>query len=155
MTATTIRAATIASEPAPIAERSASRRLGGLVAVAIAAPIGIGVLAFADTTFFLAGTPAAGIAGVWLGPKIRSRSSIAVTAVSMALLTIVLAEIVVCAWAITAPGLDRLATADAGSLMVGTIYLAMIGLVIVGIPMLMVTVPCGLAWAWIVRRLVR
>jgi hypothetical protein len=50
---------------------------------------------------------------------------------------------------------DAYAGTDPASLIAGGVFIGMVGLVIVGGPMLLVTTSCAIAWAWIVRGLVR
>jgi hypothetical protein len=155
MTATTIRSAVVGAEPPKTVDRRATRGLGAAVGVAVAAAPAVAAYAYADTAFLAAGIPGALLVGALLGPRIRGDGPIAGVVVAMATLAIVVADAVVCTWAIIEPGLERLGGTDVATLIVGGIYIGAAGLVIVGVPMLLVTLPCAFVWALVVRELVR
>jgi len=76
-------------------------------------------------------------------------------AVAMAATTVALTDaLVVSGSAISAVvGADRFGGPSLAEALAGSVFIWGIGLIVVGIPMLLVTVPCGLVWARFVRRL--
>ena len=108
---------------------------GGLMAVV---PVVIALVAF-RSTFLVLGVPAAIIAGAVVAPLVRSRA-IAEAVIPMAALTTVLAEVL----SLVAPPHDLPAP--------GSVELFAFGLLLVGIPLAVVTVPCAMIWAHLVRR---
>jgi hypothetical protein len=123
------------------------------VAFSIAFLAGLIGLGF-EVPFFLIGIPAATVAGWFLGPKIPPSGGLGGVAIGMALLTTAIADALVVVPAVVASsanssvgGIDPL-----GAVAGGLAFWA-IGLVIIGIPMLAITAPCGLLWAVLVRRL--
>jgi hypothetical protein len=124
------------------------------VAAAVAAvPAGAGL--FGGTPFLVIGIPAAAIAGALLGPSIRSGSAnVGATAV-MATLSVVVGDAIVVGWMIleASAGDSGLGLGD-GSALAGIVYIGILGLAAVGIPMLLITIPCAIVWAIAVGRLV-
>jgi len=124
-----------------------SRPLGAAVAAGIAVIAAFLGFAIGNTEVLGLGIPAAAISGWLLSPSIRSQGGIAGPAVAMAV-----SSIAADAWLV----LGSVSSSASGSeAIVGAFGLWAIGLLIVGIPMLIVTAPCGIAWAVIVRRLAR
>jgi hypothetical protein len=148
MTALTIRAEESAHRP--------TRSLGGAVAGLVAAvPALLGFLANGDL-FMAAGIPAAMVVGIVVAPEIRSNRSVGVAVFVMATAVIAIADAVVLfslwAWsALISPGGGSI---DPASWLVGFAFLWLIGLFF-GAAMLVITTPCAIAWALIVRQLVR
>jgi hypothetical protein len=98
------------------------------------------------------GSPAAALAGWIVGPRIRPGKGFVGAALAMAILTTVVADaIIVLVWVTTTMASGATSTPIATALG-GSLVLWGLGLVFVGIPMLLVTVPCGLIWAAFVRR---
>jgi hypothetical protein len=132
----------------------ASRWPGTAIAFSIAFAAGLIGLGF-EAPFLLLGIPAATAAGWFLGPKLPPSGGLAGVAIGMAVLTTAIADALVVVPSAVASlsssfgGIDPL-TAGAGALASWGI-----GLVIVGIPMLIITAPCGLVWAVLVRTLAR
>jgi hypothetical protein len=132
----------------------AGRWPGAAVGFSIAFVAGLIGLAF-EAPFLLLGIPAATVAGWFLGPAVRPDGGMADPAIGMAVMTIAIADALVVAVSAVASlassfgGIDPLTAVARGLALWG------IGLVIVGIPMLVITVPCGLAWAALVRVLAR
>ena len=125
-----------------------SRPLGAAVAAGIAVIAAFLGFAIGNTEFLGLGIPAAAISAWLLSPSIRSQGGIAGPAVGMAVSSIAIAD----AWLV----LGSVSSSASGSeAIVGAFGLWAIGLLVVGIPMLIVTAPCGIAWAVIVRRLAR
>jgi hypothetical protein len=128
---------------------TASRPVGAGVACAIAVVAALLGFAISQSGFLGVGVPAAAIAGWVLGPGIRARGGLVGPAFGMTILTIAVADGLFILGAAGNPGG---ATAEG---IWGYVALWAIGLVIIGIPMLILTVPCALIWAYIVRRLAR
>jgi hypothetical protein len=133
----------------------ASRWLGAGVAFSIAFVAGLIGLGF-DAPYLLLGVPAATIAGALLGPGIDAWGGIGRMSVAMALETTAIADALV----VMVAGAASLARSPGGGVdpltsVAGAVAFWGIGLFVVGIPMLIVTVPCGLAWAVLVRMLAR
>ena len=106
------------------------------VAFSIAFVAGLIGLGF-ETPVLLIGIPAATVAGWFLGPKIPPIGG--------------LAGVVVPSTVTSAS--SSYGASDPLSAVTSGLALWGIGLVFVGIPMLIVTVPCGFVWAVLVRRL--
>jgi len=128
---------------------TASRPVGAGVATAIAVVAAFLGFAISQSGFLGVGVPAAAIAGWFLGPSIRTGRGVVGPALGMAILTIAIADGL---FIVGAAGNSVGAGADAIG---GFVALWSIGVVLVGIPMLILTVPCALLWAFIVRKLVR
>ena len=151
----TMTLATAVELPRDDATAPVSRWPGAAAGFSIAFVAGMIGLGF-GAPFLLLGIPAATAAGWFFGPMVRPGGGVADAAFCMAVLTTAIADalvVVVSALASTAAtsfgGIDPLAT------VLGALALWGIGLVIVGIPMLAITLPCGLAWAMVVRMLAR
>jgi hypothetical protein len=127
----------------------ATRPVGAGVACAIAVVAAFLGFAISQSAFLGVGVPAAAIAGWFLGPSIHTGGGLVGPAFGMAILTIAVADGLVI---VGAAGNSGGAAADA---IWGYVGLWSIGIVLVGIPMLILTVPCALVWAFIVRRLAR
>ena len=163
MTATTIRvgpSASVITGPAP---RRATGPIGALVGGAIALAvtvIGIWVdpnppIGLIDVPFLAIGVPAAALVGALMGPSVRAQTGIAVPALAMATLTIAFADALMVAGFGLAEVLSPTGTDNPLAVLVGVGVLWLIGLVLVGVPMLAATVPCAVAWVLILRLLVR
>ena len=136
----------VRAEDVPI--MAGSRPLGAAVAAGIAVIAAFLGYAIGQTEFLGLGIPAAAISGWLLSPGIRSQGSIAGPAVGMAIISIAIADALLV--------LGSVSSSAAGSeAIVGAFALWAIGLVVVGIPMLIATAPCAIAWAVIVRKLTR
>jgi hypothetical protein len=125
---------------------TASRPVGAGIACAIAVAAAFLGFAISQSGFLGVGVYAAAIAGWFLGPSIRTRGGLAGPAFGMAILTIAMAD-----------GLFVLGAADnsggaAADAIGGYLALWAVGIVLVGIPMLILTLPCALLWAFIVRK---
>jgi hypothetical protein len=123
------------------------------VAFSIAFVAGLIGLSF-ETPVLLIGIPAATVAGWFLGPKVPLGGGVAGVAIGMAVLTTAIADALVVVPTVVASaasssvgGIDPLGAVAGGLAFWG------LGLVFVGIPILIITVPCGLVWAVLVRRL--
>lgn len=153
MSTTTIRSASLHRIDDTLPNRRGTRMLGAVVAVAIAAVPAFLGLVLGRSPFLAAGLPAAAIVGALLGPSVRAREPIAGLVVGMATLTIGVADVVVMLWLIAQASLAP-SGASLGSATFGIGYVGVLGLFIVGIPMLLVTTPCAIVWGYAVRRLV-
>lgn len=96
------------------------------------------------------------MAGWILGPTVKPANGIGGISVAMAVVTVAIADALV----ILALGVGSLTSSSTGGLdplaaIAGAVILWGIGFVVVGIPMLFITVPCGLVWAVVVRMLAR
>lgn len=153
MTTTTIRSASLHRTDEALPNRRGTRSLGAVVAIAIAAVPAILGLVLGRSPFLAAGVPAAAIVGALLGPSVRAREPIAALAFAMASITIAVADVVVVLWLLIEASLTPPGT-SLGSATFGIGYVGVLGLFIVGIPMLVVTTPCAIVWGHAVRRLV-
>jgi hypothetical protein len=125
-----------------------SAPVGAVVAAAIAVVPAIAGFAIAHTWFFALGIPSAAISGWLIGPAIRSEGGIFGPTMGMALLPIAIAD----AFFLLRPDMTTATGADAiAPLLVASI----LGLIIIGFPMVIVTIPCAVAWALVVRKLAR
>ena len=126
-----------------------SRSVGAAVAFGIAAAAAL--VAFWLTGFerLAVGVPAAAMSGCLLGPRIGGRGSVIGSSFVMATLTIGIADAVVLIW------LAGGSTSGVVETITGVVGLWLAGLVFVGIPMLVVALPCAVAWAIVVRKLAR
>src|SRR5262245_6266025 len=154
---TPMTASTLPIEQSAPASRGASRILGAFVAVAIASVVTIVTIPMGPAPLFALGIPAAAIVGAWLGPQVRPAEGLGTVIGLMATATVLVAEtLLLGGWlvaALTIP--DMSGSTDLPTAIAGGLFVGLIGLVIVGGPMLLVTTPCAAAWALIVRRLVR
>jgi hypothetical protein len=132
-----------------------TRALGAVVAAAVALVPATAGLFLAGTLFLAIGIPAAAIAGALLGPSIRSTSANGGATVLMATLSVALGDAIVVVWLILAAGADASGLrSGAESVWSSSIHLGILGLAAVGIPMLLITIPCAIVWAVAVRSLV-
>jgi hypothetical protein len=155
MTMATIRSAVDARTREKLPARRGTRWLGAVVAIAIAAVPATAGLFLAGNPFLVLGLPAAAVAGVVLGPSIRAREPVAGVVVAMATLSIGVGYgIVVGSMIVDAAAGSSGLGFGPGSVWTGIAYVAMLGLMIVGVPMLLVTVPCAMVWGFVVRRLI-
>jgi len=115
----------------------------------VAALIGLGF----EAPFLLLGIPAATTAGWFFGPKVRPGGGVADAAICMAILTTAIADALVVVPSALASLWSSFGGIDPLTAVAGGVALWGIGLAIVGIPMLFITVPCGLVWAVLVRML--
>ena len=122
------------------------------VAFSIAFVAGLIGLGF-ETPVLLIGIPAATVAGWFLGPKIPPIGGLAGVAAGMAILSIAIADALVVVPSTVTSASSSYGASDPLSAVTSGLALWGIGLVFVGIPMLIVTVPCGFVWAVLVRRL--
>jgi hypothetical protein len=122
------------------------------VAFSIAFVAGLIGLGF-GTPVLLIGIPAATVAGWFLGPKIPPSGGLAGVAAGMAILTIAIADALVVVPSTVISASSSYGASDPLSAVTSGLALWAIGLVFVGIPTLIVTVPCGFVWAVLVRRL--
>ena len=143
MTQATIRPSISAQHSTDAGVRRGSRLFGALVAMVIAASVAI-VTSPLFESFLSIGIPGATLLGWLLGPSVRTDESIDGPVMTMAILTIPLALVVFIA-----------TSASATSSVTSVLFVALYGLLYIGIPMLFVTVPCAIAWAKVVRRLAR
>lgn len=146
---------TVVELPRDDAGAPASRRPGATVAFSIAVVAGLIGLGF-EAPLLLLGIPAATVAGWILGPTVKPANGIGGISVAMAVVTVAIADALV----ILALGVGSLTSSSTGGLdplaaIAGAVILWGIGFVVVGIPMLFITVPCGLVWAVVVRMLAR
>jgi len=112
----------------------------------IAGMIGLGF----EVPFLLLGIPAATVAGWFLGPRVAADGGVAGMAIAMAVVTIATAD----AMLVTSLGVTSVGAGLAQGLATAMLAWAL-GMVFVGIPMLAITLPCGLVWAVLVRMLAR
>lgn len=133
-----------------------SRGLGAGVGAVVAGAVAL-VAALLGAPFLALGIPAATVSGWWLGPGIRPTEGIAGAALKMATSTVILADAMLMAgWAVgSLARMDPLGGTSITNMIAGSVFLFVAGLFIVGIPMLLVTIPCGLVWAALVRRAAR
>jgi hypothetical protein len=143
MVQTTIRPVGREQRDAEARGRRGSRLWGALIALAIAASVAI-VTSPLFGSFFAIGIPAATVLGALLGPSVRTGEPVDGPVIAMATLTIPLAEVVFV-----------LSTPSATMSVASVLFVVTYGLMYVGIPMLIVTVPCAIAWAMAVRSLSR
>jgi hypothetical protein len=126
-----------------------TRPVGAAVASAIAIVAAFVTYSIGHSDFLGLGIPAAAIAGWLLGPSVWSGGRLAGPTLGMGMLTVAIADALFVLGATATPS-----EAAAGA--IGRyVALWVVGLVLVGIPMLFVTVPCGLLWAFIMRKLAR
>ena len=124
-----------------------SRRSGAAVAATIAVVAALIALR-AGTPFLLLGVPAATIAGWLLGAKVRPAGGVANMSLAIALVTTAIADaLYLIPFVMSSTRVDLLGS------MASLMFWSVVGLVVFGIPMLFVTVPCGLVWAVLVQRL--
>ena len=106
-----------------------------------------------DAPFLALGIPAATIAGWRLGPKVTSSGGVVGMAVAMGVATVAVADALVVVGSLglssASGGTDLLATIGGG------VVVWSIGFVVVGIPMMILTIPCGVVWAVLVGALAR
>ena len=140
----------------PWLERRGTRSLGALTAAMIALLAAGLALALGGDLFVLSAIPAAALVGAILGPSVWPGHSVWGAVAAMAALTVVVADMFVLVGLLVGAHLasGAAANADLAATIVGLGYIGLIGLVIVGVPMLIVTTPCAIAWALIVRHLV-
>jgi hypothetical protein len=133
----------------------ARRWTGAAVAFSIAFVAGLIGLGF-RAPLLLLGIPAATVAGWFLGPTVNAASGIGGLSVAMAVVTVGIADaLVVLGGAVGSLTSSSTSGLDPLTAIAGAVFLWVVGLVVVGIPMLVITVPCGLAWAVVVRMLAR
>jgi hypothetical protein len=126
-----------------------TRPVGAAVASAIAIVAAFVTYAIGHSDFLGLGVPAAAIAGWLLGPSVWRGGGLAGPTLGMGMLTVAIADALFVLGATATPS-----EAAAGA--IGRyVALWVVGLVLVGIPMLIVTVPCGLLWVFIMRKLAR
>lgn len=137
-------------------EGRASRRLGAAVGAAVAGTVAL-IAAPLGAPFLALGIPAATVSGWWLGPGVRTTEGIAGSSLKMAAATVILADAMLMTGSAVVNFIvvDPFGGTSITNLIAGSVFLFAAGLVIVGIPMLLVTIPCGLAWAALVRRATR
>jgi hypothetical protein len=130
----------------------ASRATGAIVGAAIAVAAAL-VAAPLGSPFLALGIPAATASGWLLGPRIRPAESIVDPALRMAAVTVVVADafLMLASMVLSIVRVDPYGGTTIVDAIGGSLFLFTVGLVIVGIPMLLITVPCGLAWAGLVR----
>ena len=155
MTASTIR--TTHGTDAESIGRRATRTASAAVAAAIALLVTFVATSYGADPFVGLGIPSAAAVGAWLGPSVRDRGGLGGPVIAMAIVTILLAEaLLLVGWLFQSASITS--SGDAGDL-IGTIvvlgWAGVIGLVIIGGPMLLLTTPCAIAWALILRQLVR
>lgn len=133
-----------------------SRGLGAGVGVVVAGAAAL-VAALLGAPFLALGIPAATVSGWWLGPGIRPTETIAGSALKMAAATVILADAMLMAGSavVNLVHMDPFGGTSITNLISGSVFMFVAGLFIVGIPMLLVTIPCGLVWAALVRRAAR
>ena len=146
----------------PSVARRSGAKVGACVAiVAVAAALGFGPILAPGLaapapglglSFVLAGIPAAATAGWIMGPRTRQSEGF-VAALTMAILTTALADamivIVRVAPTVASGGADA---TSIGTALAGVVVLWGLAVAFVGIPMLFITVPCGLVWSVLTRR---
>lgn len=147
----------------PVAERRASRLTGAAVAAGIAliaTIVGVvldarGPFLLGQVPFLAVGIPAAALVGASVAPSIGERTGAVQAGFVMAILTIAVADALIVMGVLAASIVTAPLATDPLTAVIGLGALWLIGLVIVGLPMLVVTTPCAVAWACIVRLLVR
>jgi hypothetical protein len=134
----------------------ASSWSGAAVAFSISFVAGLIGLGF-DQPLLLIGIPAATIAGWRLGPRIRPTGDLISMTVAMSFATVAIADTLV----VIPLGIgSSMSASAAGSIdpfrgIAASLFLWFFGFILVGVPMMIVTVPCGLLWAALVRKLAR
>ena len=161
MTISTLRGGPRASLPG--SERRGSRLLGGGTAAVIA--IAANVIAFtvdapgpfpqSGLPYLALGIPAAALVGAWLGPTVGELTGARSAAFLMAVATIPVADAFVVLAVLFATFFATPTTVDPAGPIVALGAIWLIGLVLVGLPMLVVTAPCAIVWALLVRATVR
>lgn len=144
-------------------ERRATRATGAAVgaAVALVATLAAEILGVRapivnDQVPLLAtGIPAAAVIGAIVAPSVGERSGAGWAGFVMATMTIPLADAIFVVGVLVTAMLAAPLLTDPLTAVVGLGALWLIGLVIVGLPMLVVTIPCSIAWTLIVRAVVR
>jgi len=120
------------------------------ILIDISPPVGV-----VDFPFLGIGIPAAALIGALVGPSIRARGGVGSAVLAMATLTIAVAD----AFLVLGIWIAALFSGSSGSdflaAIAGAVALWLIGLIVVGVPMLLVTTPCAFVWAWILRELTR
>ena len=144
-------------------ERRGSRLLGGGVAALIA--VVANVIAFkldargpfpqSGFPYLALGIPAAVLVGAWLGPTVGERTGARSAAFLMAVATIAVADALLILVSLVASQFVTPTPLDPVSLIVSLGAFWLFGLFIAGVPMLVVTAPCAIVWAVVVRALVR
>ena len=126
------------------------RMTGASVALVIAGTVALVAAMMAAPVLFV-GVPAAGLAGWILGPRVE-RAGTAEVGAAMGAATVVIADTLVVGGAAMASGSTNW---DLVGRVGGGVAIWAIGLGIVGLPMLAITIPCGIVWAFGVRRVAR
>jgi len=156
MTVTTIRVARVDPEALPALARRPTRGQGSAIAAVIAFAVTLVPAAFnGPALFFATGIPAAAVVGALAAPSMTDRAGTISATLVMATITIALADAFVVVGLAAGAIASTTGTIDLPAGIVGMGGLWLIGLVVVGVPMLILTTPCAIAWAWIVRRLPR
>ena len=104
-----------------------------------------------DAPFLALGIPAATIAGWMLGPQISAADGVLGMSVAMGVVTVAVADALV----VIASAAASLVFGGSLVLVAGSLLLWVVGFVIYGLPMMAITVPCGVIWAELVRALAR
>jgi hypothetical protein len=125
---------------------TANRPVGAAVGSAIAIVAAFLAYGIGQTDFLGVGIPAAALSGWLLGPTIQSRGGVVGPGIGMATLTIAIADALFILGSLADP-------ASSVQTFSRAFELWLVGLVFVGIPMLVVTVPCGVVWVLAVRKL--
>jgi hypothetical protein len=150
---TTTSSAAATAAPGIPSEARATRSMGAAAGALVAGAAALLALAM-DAPLLALGLPAATVAGFWLGPQVRSSGAIAAPAVAMGALTVLLADALLVAGAggLSLLETGRVVDTSLANAIGGGLFLFLIGLIVVGSPMLAITIPCGLIWAAVVRR---
>jgi hypothetical protein len=132
-----------------------SRLTGASVAIGIAGIAGL-VGTGLGAPFLLLGIPAAMAAGWVLAPRVGPSTDLAGLGAAMGGLTVVLADTMLMVGA-AAASLDSNGDMprDLVAGVIGMTFFWMVGLLVVGLPVLILTIPCGVLWVFLVRRLSR
>ncbi|MFL5725999.1 MAG: hypothetical protein ACJ77F_06635 [Chloroflexota bacterium] len=156
MTGTTIRAAaTRGPSLAVVRQRRGTTLLGAAVGAVLAVVATLVGASLTGSSFLAVGIPAATIVAGAAGPWVHERHWNGGPMLLVATATVALADCFVVAGMLInalsspSPVPDPMTTAG------GALTMWVIGLVIVGLPMLVITTPCAIVWALVVRELVR
>jgi hypothetical protein len=139
-----------------------SRADGAIVAAGVALGVTILAIAIGQVWGMALGIPAATVSGWLLAPRIRSDRRPFGTILSMAALTISIADaMVVIGFGVASVVGGSVPFGDVGvlellaSAAVFAVVTWLLGMILVGILSLFVTIPCATVWALIVRKLAR
>lgn len=149
----------VEASPAGIARLRASRVLGAAVAAAVAVAATLIAAGMSGGWFIALGIPAATFSGWLLGPTVRNVGWPLTATIWMATLTVALADAIAVATVISSGGGYATEGVEPLSAMafvlVASAVIWLFGFTIVGLLSLVLTIPCAVVWALLVRSLIR